>query len=180
MLTVASGGFSVILDLTYQAEPIGSPKFSPFLYIHARFSDPVKPSESCHIDSYVLASVSLTTSPSDLNDSRYEAQCTSGSASFLLAYMFPCVRFIWLLPVSMQHRLHGEQVRSTDQPRYGWMANPYPVGTFTQQEASSFSWRTNGADEWCRRFALLRHWRINSLWKKMVQASTPAAGYEKI
>ena len=27
--------------------------------------------------------------------------------------------------------------------RYGWMANPYPTGTFTLQDAPSFAWRAN-------------------------------------
>jgi len=33
--------------------------------------------------------------------------------------------------------------RQPRKTRYGWVANPYPSGTFTRQEASSFAWRTN-------------------------------------
>ena len=28
-------------------------------------------------------------------------------------------------------------------PRYGWLARPYPAGTSTRQETPSFAWRTN-------------------------------------
>ncbi|MEJ1472452.1 MAG: hypothetical protein RPU59_15525, partial [Candidatus Sedimenticola sp. (ex Thyasira tokunagai)] len=27
--------------------------------------------------------------------------------------------------------------------QYGWVANPYPTGTFTLQDAPSFAWRAN-------------------------------------
>ncbi len=32
--------------------------------------------------------------------------------------------------------------------RYGRMVNPYPAGTFTQQEAPSCAWRTNDRHKW--------------------------------
>jgi len=31
--------------------------------------------------------------------------------------------------------------------RYGWVASPYPTGTFTLQEMPSFSWRDNARRE---------------------------------
>jgi hypothetical protein len=31
--------------------------------------------------------------------------------------------------------------------RYGWLARPYPMGTFTPQETPSFAWRTNASAE---------------------------------
>ncbi len=55
----------------------------------------------------LLASVTLNTSPPAYSSFKealiYGAQCASGSAVSLVAYMVPCVRFISLLPASMQH-----------------------------------------------------------------------------
>ena len=42
-----------------------------------------------------------------------------------------------LFTVSPRFR-HGRKTR------YGWVANPYPTGTFTLQETPSFAWRENG------------------------------------
>ena len=64
---------------------------------------------------------------------------TSGSADSPVAYLIRCVRFAGV-------------VQSCDllpprNTRYGWLATPYPTGTFTLQEAPSFAWRTNAANE---------------------------------
>jgi len=37
------------------------------------------------------------------------------------------------------------RLRHGRQTRYGWVASPYPTGTFTLQETPSFSWRENAA-----------------------------------
>jgi len=37
-----------------------------------------------------------------------------------------------------------QRLRHGPKTRYGWVANPYPTGTFTRQEAPSFSQRDNG------------------------------------
>ncbi|MEJ1418891.1 MAG: hypothetical protein RPU91_17755, partial [Candidatus Sedimenticola sp. (ex Thyasira tokunagai)] len=31
--------------------------------------------------------------------------------------------------------------------QYGWVANPYPTGTFTLQDAPSFAWRANASHQ---------------------------------
>jgi hypothetical protein len=35
------------------------------------------------------------------------------------------------------------RLRHRRKTRYGWVASPYPTGTFTQQDTPSFSWRDN-------------------------------------
>ncbi|ESQ12674.1 MAG: hypothetical protein N838_16510 [Thiohalocapsa sp. PB-PSB1] len=37
----------------------------------------------------------------------------------------------------------GTKLRSRTNTRYGWVASPYPTGTFTRQEAPSFAQRDN-------------------------------------
>jgi hypothetical protein len=37
------------------------------------------------------------------------------------------------------------RLRHGRKTRYGWVASPYPTGTFTLQETPSFSWRSNAA-----------------------------------
>jgi hypothetical protein len=37
------------------------------------------------------------------------------------------------------------RLRHGRKTRYGWVATPYPTGTFTLQEMPSFSWRDNAA-----------------------------------
>ena len=60
---------------------------------------PADPPESHPIDSFVLASATLTASPSAL----YYSECNEavpdiqGSANSLVAYMVPCVRFVDLV-----------------------------------------------------------------------------------
>jgi len=41
-----------------------------------------------------------------------------------VAYMIPCVRFVWVV----QLFVYPSQSRNT---RYGWLATPFPTGTFT-------------------------------------------------
>ena len=85
-------------------------------------------------DSVVLASVTLKTSPSALIllTVLYHA---SEVAFPPVAYMILCVRFVWVV----QRFVYPSQSRNT---QYGWLAKPYPAGTFTLQEAPSFTWRT--------------------------------------
>jgi hypothetical protein len=52
-----------------------------------------------------------------------------------VAYMIPCVRFVWVV----QRLVYPSQSRNT---RYGWLATPYPTGTFTLQETPGLTWRT--------------------------------------
>ena len=110
---------------------------------------------------FVLASVSLNTSPPALNHPN-GAECTSGSAGSPTAYMFPCVRFVcfvrcYPLPCLADSAPPPEKpptvlyasgmdaqteiriiISSTDAgSRYGRLAKPYPAGTFTRQEAPS-------------------------------------------
>jgi hypothetical protein len=67
---------------------------------------------------------------------------TSGSAISPTAYRILCVR----LPCnSLCSR--GTKLRSRTNTRYGWVASPYPTGTFTRQEAPSFARRDNAANQ---------------------------------
>lgn len=44
------------------------------------------------------------------------------------------------------------RLRRRRNTRYGWMADPYPAGTFTLQDAPSFAWRANAKAEGRRTF----------------------------
>jgi hypothetical protein len=97
VLTVASGRFSVTRKSRLTLRRLQClPSSSAFLYIHARFSDPDRPSESRHFDSYVVASVTLTTSPSAFS-SVSRLNVLKEGVAFLPAYMFPCVRFVTIV-----------------------------------------------------------------------------------
>jgi hypothetical protein len=94
---------------------------------------------------FMLASRSLTLSPSagyvsrscpDLN------RRTSGSAISPTAYRILCVR----LPCKFVRGLRTK-LRSRTNTRYGWVASPYPTGTFTRQETPSFARRDNDNDD---------------------------------
>ena len=37
------------------------------------------------------------------------------------------------------------ELRHRRNTRYGWVVNPFPVGTYTRQDAPSFAWRANGS-----------------------------------
>ena len=50
--------------------------------------------------------------------------------------MILCVRFVWVV----RRYVYPSQSRNT---RYGWVATPYPTGTFTLQDAPSCAWRAN-------------------------------------
>ena len=63
---------------------------------------------------------------------------TSGSAISPAACMIHCVRFACF--VRKRYLLLLRNRRNT---RYGWVANPFPTGTFTLQDAPSFAWRAN-------------------------------------
>ena len=39
------------------------------------------------------------------------------------------------------------RLRHRSKTRYGWVANPFPTGTFTLQDAPSFAWRDNGSGD---------------------------------
>jgi len=105
---------------------------------HAVFSDPDGSNGSLAITSTaVWASVTLTTLPSAIPPAfagRYITglNVLQGVRSPLRPIYFPVYASCgcYQLP------------RNT---RYGWVASPYPAGTFTLQEAPSFAWRTNVA-----------------------------------
>ncbi len=60
---------------------------------------------------------------------------TSGSADSPVASLIRCVRFAGVV--------QSCDLRLPRNTRDGWLATPYPTGTFTLQEAPSFAWRTN-------------------------------------
>jgi len=67
----------------------------------------------------------------------------SGSADSPTAYMILCVRFVCFV------RWEFHPLRHRRNTRYGWLAKPYPTGTFTLQDAPSFAWRDNATSN-CR------------------------------
>jgi hypothetical protein len=103
---------------------------------------PADPPEPHQIGSFVLASSSLTLSPSALQcfhcyqlTRLYQA---SGSTVSLMAYVVLCVRFNYFVRLFLFCLLHNCNTR------YGWLVRPCPARTFTLQEMPSFAWRTNG------------------------------------
>ena len=111
------------------------------LALHVRHRFPVRtptdPPASCPADAFVWASGALKPSPSALSPSR---GCTrlQGVRSPFRPTEFP----VYASPGSFGASLLLHRCNT----RYGWLARPYPVGTFTPQETPSFAWRTNGSD----------------------------------
>jgi len=60
----------------------------------------------------------------------YEAESLQEGAGLLTAHRIPCVRFVWVV----RRCAYPSQSRNT---RYGWLAGPYPMETFTPKEAPS-------------------------------------------
>ena len=111
-------------------EQVGSPKFLLSFSIHAMVFDPGRPSGILpFVDSLVLASVTLNTSPSAFSH---------------LTGLNPLqeLRFsLWPIRCSVNTSPRCYQLRRIT--RYGWVANPCPTGTFTLPNPASFAWRTN-------------------------------------
>ena len=134
-------------------EPMGPPKFLMLLFLHARRSDPDRPSgispcpylramfvfsvlclvsRQCHAispivlthDSSVLASSCLTLSPSVLF-SFNEAHFASGWCVTPLAYKILCVRFTSVVHVCYSFHTIRNAVRQRRNTRYGWVVSPY-------------------------------------------------------
>lgn len=91
-------------------------------------------------DSFVLASVLLTTPPSAFTP-------LTRLKSFGVVHHPSCLgHSLCTLHLSCSHGLrHKPPVtfRQRRNTRHGWVASPYPTGTFTRQETPSFAWRTN-------------------------------------
>ena len=47
---------------------------------------------------------------------------------------------------------HSARLRLRRKTRYGWMASPFPTGTFTLQDSPSFAWRETAMGLTCRFF----------------------------
>jgi len=132
---------------------MGPPKFSTLLFLHARRSDPDRPSgispclylrmmfvfsvcclvsRQCHDissialtnDSSVLASRRLTLSPSALFDFT-RLKSLQGGAATPLAYKILCVRFTSVVHVCYSFPTIYNAVRQRRNTRYGWVVNPY-------------------------------------------------------
>ena len=107
----------------------GSPKFLTLLFLRAMLSDPGRPSRilpfyrSLRIG-FRLPNVVATCSCDN------EAESPQGDANPLTAHRIPCVRFVWVV----RQYVYPSQSRNT---RYGWLAKPYPMETFTPKEAPS-------------------------------------------
>ena len=107
----------------------GSPKFLTLLFLRAMLSDPGRPSRilpfyrSLRIG-FRLPNVVATCSCNN------EAESPQEDTSLLTAHRIPCVRFVWVV----RRYVYPSQSRNT---RYGWLAKPYPMETFTPKEAPS-------------------------------------------
>ena len=128
---------------------MGPPKFSTLLFLHARRSDPDRPSgispcrdfrsmfvfsvcclvsRQCHNispivlsnGSSVLASRELTLSPSALI-SLTRLKSLQGGAATPLAYKILCVRFTSVVHVRYSLHAIGDAVRQRRNTRYGWV-----------------------------------------------------------
>ena len=136
---------------------MGPPKFSTLLFLHARRSDPDRPSgispcqyvrtlfvfsvrclvsRQCHSissivltsDSSVLASRKLTLSPSVFRIN--EAEIASGWYVTPLAYKILCVRFTSIVHVCYSIPSIHNAVRQRRNTRYGWVVNPFEQSFF--------------------------------------------------
>jgi hypothetical protein len=134
-------------------EPMGPPKFSTFLFLHARHSQPrqalrISPwhdlrSNVCFLcclpgfpavpqylahsqpnDSSVLASSVLTLSPPALS-SLTRLKLLQGGADTPLAYKIRCVRFTSVCSRLPQIPSHNSAIRPGRNTRYGWVVSPY-------------------------------------------------------
>jgi hypothetical protein len=83
-------------------------------------------------DGFVLPSVDVKPL-SVRNYSFRSCTNTSGCAVTPAAYRILCLRFAHLLFAAILALL-----RNGRKTRYGWLANPYPTGTFTLQDTPSF------------------------------------------
>ena len=130
---------------------MGPPKFSTLLFLHARRSDPDRPSgispcrylgtrfvfsvlclvsRQCHTisslvstnDSSVSASRKLTLSPSAFRIN--EAEIASGWCITPLAYKILCVRFTSVVHVCYSFPTMRNAVRQRRNTRYGWVVSP--------------------------------------------------------
>ena len=114
---------------------VGSCLFSPLL---AGF--PPVPQYPHHIlsltDDLVLPSVCVTTlgNRNKLISERYQHFREHGLPYGLHDSLCTLHLFCSSRNAKLRHR------RNT---RYGWVANPYPTGTYTLQDAPSFAWRSN-------------------------------------
>ena len=121
---------------SHSQEPTGPPKFSDA-------SLPACHSLRTPADLHMLAlthascwlRVTLRPSPSATNSFR---SCTSFQGTRLP--LRPAGFSVYASPVLFGYSFCLRHRRNT---RYGWVASPYPTGTFTLQDTPSFSWREN-------------------------------------
>ena len=106
-----------------QQETQGSPKFLTLLFLRAMLSDPGRPSRilpfyrSFRVGFRFLNIVATCICSN-------EAELLQEGANLLTAHRIPCVRFVWVV----RRCAYPSQSRNT---RYGWLAKPYPMETFT-------------------------------------------------
>ena len=97
-------------------------------------------------DVLVLPSVYVNTL-GDRNKAISKLYQLSGNAVSPTACMMLCVRFVCFVRNvtcrNMYRYIHYPLLRHRRNTRYGWVASPYPTGTFTLQDAPSFAWRAN-------------------------------------
>jgi hypothetical protein len=121
-------------------EPLGLPKFFDISLPACRgLRTPADRPLLAKADGLVLPSGALK--PSASATSRFEAvPALQGARSPLRPTGYSVYASPILFAVSPRLR-HGRKTQ------YGWMAHPYPTGTFTLQETPSLSWRENARGE---------------------------------
>jgi hypothetical protein len=119
-----------------QEPPVGASRVLPrFSSCMPRPEDSGGPPHPHHSGCFVLTSGTLKPSPSATSLSR-SCTSTSGCASPLR----PTGCSVYASPVLFAA---FRRLRHRRKTRYGWVASPYPTGTFTPQEAPSLSRRDN-------------------------------------
>ena len=116
----------------------------------------------------VLASIPSTMSPVPALINANGAECTSGRCG-LPSGLYITLKYASCVLFDLTY-YQGQYLRNIRNTRYGWVASPYPAGTYTRQEASSFAWRTNGRNcvqllpVFFRIKLNLAYWNIKLFW----------------
>ena len=132
--------------LPHRQELVGLPKFS-----HASLpachglSTPADLPTLAILQTGVLVLPSVGVEPLGVRYLKFRScTSTSGRAGTPTAYRILCLRFAQLVRSLFLTLL--SLLRTGRKTRYGWLARPYPAGTFTLQETPSFLGAIDGRD----------------------------------
>ncbi len=116
-----------------------------------QLENPAESPQPCLFGCFIL--ISSTLQPSSLGTVIYvEAIPTLRCADTLRpirfsVYASPVLFMRWSVNRSSSNwkAIALPTLRHKRNTQYGWVANPYPAGTFTLQDAPSFAWRANAS-----------------------------------